>query len=394
MGASLRELRQRRKSVTATKKITRAMELIASSRVLKAQQAAARTLPYTRELNRAVSAVATYSRTDHPLTRPQADKPRRVAVVFITSDRGMNGAYSSNVIKMVSQMRERLDAEGIEMVRYAVSRKGIGYLSYRGMDIAASWSGFSDSPTYDRAVDIADRLVEDFLRPYEEGGVDEIWTIYTRMESMLSQTPRARRVLPLEVVEGVHEVSSEDLLRRWVIHTLMGRFELRWSVLKERFGVSGPEHFADALEELKLEEPFGTVEVREDGVFITPLGRRFVRNLVQPFDAYLKKLAPSTPFSRTVSMDVPPWAAMIRSTIARPRPAPSLLAWSARRWRCTRSRTLPSASPGPSARPPNRAWGPARTWIVPPAGVTRAAFSIRLRSAAAIASRLPFTTAA
>lgn len=212
MGASLRELRQRRKSVTATKKITRAMELIASSRVLKAQQAAARTLPYTRELNRAVSAVATYSRTDHPLTRPQADKPRRVAVVFITSDRGMNGAYSSNVIKMVSQMRERLDAEGIEMVRYAVGRKGIGYLSYRGMDIAASWSGFSDSPTYDRAVDIADRLVEDFLRPYEEGGVDEIWTIYTRMESMLSQTPRARRVLPLEVVEGVHEVSSEELL--------------------------------------------------------------------------------------------------------------------------------------------------------------------------------------
>ncbi|PKQ32756.1 MAG: F0F1 ATP synthase subunit gamma [Actinobacteria bacterium HGW-Actinobacteria-2] len=212
MGASLRELRQRRKSVTATKKITRAMELIASSRVMKAQQAAARALPYTRELNRAVSAVATYSRTDHPLTRPQTQDPRRVAVLFITSDRGMNGAYSSNVLKTVSQMRQRLDEQGVEMVRYGVGRKGIGFMTYRGLELAERWEGFSDSPTYDRAVDISDRLVEDFLRPYEEGGVDEIWVVYTRMESMLSQTPRARRILPLEVVEGVHEVNDEELL--------------------------------------------------------------------------------------------------------------------------------------------------------------------------------------
>jgi F-type H+-transporting ATPase subunit gamma len=210
MAASLRELRQRRKSVTATKKITRAMELIASSRVLKAQQVAARSLPFTRELNQAVSAVATYSNTDHPLTRP-CENPRRVAVLFLTSDRGMNGAYSANVIKMVAQMRERLDEQGIEMVRYAVGRKGVGYLAYRGMDCAAHWDGFSDMPTYDRAVEISDKLLEDFLKSYEEGGVDEIWVIYTRMESMLTQTPRARRILPLEVVEGVHEATG-DLL--------------------------------------------------------------------------------------------------------------------------------------------------------------------------------------
>ncbi len=211
MAASLRELRQRRKSVMATKKITRAMELIASSRVLRAQQVAARALPFTRELNRAVSAVANYSHTDHPLTRPSVN-PRRVAVLFITSDRGMNGAYSVNVLKMVSQMRQRLDDEGIEMVRYAVGRKGIGYMTYRGLELADHWEGFTDAPTYDRAVDISDRLLEDFLKPYEDGGVDEIWAVYTRMESMLSQTPRARRVLPLEVVEGVRETSPEDVL--------------------------------------------------------------------------------------------------------------------------------------------------------------------------------------
>jgi F-type H+-transporting ATPase subunit gamma len=209
MATSLRELRQRRKSVTATKKITRAMELIASSRIIKAQQAAARALPYTRELNRAVSAVANYSHQDHPLTR-SVEHPKRIAVLFITSDRGMNGAYSSNVIKTVAQIRQRLTEEGKEIVRYVVGRKGIGFLNYRQLPIEASWEGFSDSPTYDRAVEISDRLLADFLRPTEEGGVDEIWAVYTRMESMLSQVPRVRRVLPLEVVEGVHEVGDAE----------------------------------------------------------------------------------------------------------------------------------------------------------------------------------------
>ncbi len=211
MAASLRELRQRRKSVAETKKITRAMELIASSRIIRAQQAAARALPYTRELNRAVSAVATYSRTDHPLTRPGGE-PRRVAVLVVTSDRGMNGAYSSNVIKTVAQLRERFDEAGVEVARYVVGRKGISYYGYRGLSMSATWDGFSDSPTYDRAVEITERLLDDFLRPYSEGGVDEIWAVYTRMESMLSQVPRVRRLLPLEIVEGVHEVDQDDIL--------------------------------------------------------------------------------------------------------------------------------------------------------------------------------------
>lgn len=212
MPASLRELRQRRKSVMTTKKITRAMELIASSRIIKAQQAAARTLPYTRELNRAVSAVATYSRTDHPLTRPAEGEPRRVAVLLITSDRGMNGAYSSNVIKTVSQFRERFESAGAEVTRYVIGRKGIGYYGYRGLPMAATWEGFSDAPTYDRAVEISEQLLEDFLTPYEEGGVDEIWAVYTRMESMLNQVPRVRRVLPLEIVEGVHAVGGDNVV--------------------------------------------------------------------------------------------------------------------------------------------------------------------------------------
>ena len=211
MGASLRELRRRRQSVTATKKITRAMELIASSRVVKAQQAAARALPFTRELNRAVSAVAEYSRMDPPLTR-DVENPKRVALLFITSDRGMNGAYSSNVIKAVARFVQRLREEDKEPVRYIVGRKGIGYVKFRGLPIEEAGEGFSEAPTYEKAIVIADRLVADFLLPTEEGGVDEIWAVYTRMESMISQSPRVRRVLPLEVVEGVRDVGEGDLV--------------------------------------------------------------------------------------------------------------------------------------------------------------------------------------
>ncbi|HVK45128.1 MAG TPA: F0F1 ATP synthase subunit gamma [Micropruina sp.] len=204
MPATLRELRQRRKSVSATKKITRAMELIAASRIIKAQQAAQSGEPYITEMIRAVSAVATYSKGDHPLVQAP-EQVRRVALLMITSDRGMNGAYSSNAIKTAARLHERLRQDGVEVVRYAVGRKGVAYLKFRGIEVRQSWEGFSDAPRYEHAQEIADILVADFMTPYEEGGVDAIYGVYTRMHSMIEQTPRARRLLPLEVVEGVRE---------------------------------------------------------------------------------------------------------------------------------------------------------------------------------------------
>lgn len=213
MGAGLRELRQRRKSVTATKKITKAMELIAASKIVKAQQAANQAMPYTRELTRAVSAVAYGSTWPHPLTepknRPHAER-RRVALVYFTSDRGMNGAYSSNAIKTAQRMASKLLAEGKEVRRYVVGKKGIEFLAFRSLESEATWSGFSDSPKYSDAESIADRLITDFMKPYEEGGIDEIYAVYTRMESMLTQTPRVRRLLPVEVVEGVRELGEGE----------------------------------------------------------------------------------------------------------------------------------------------------------------------------------------
>ena len=196
--------------MTATKKITKAMELIAASKVIRAQQAARRALPYTRELNRAVSALATHTRNlDHPLTT-QVEKPRRAALVVFTSDRGMNGAFNSNVLKVAAQMRTRLEDQGMEVKRYVVGRKGMAYMKFRQIEMVRTWEGFSDAPTFANAHEIADVLIEDFLTPHEEGGVDEIHAVYTRMESMLTQTPRVRRLLPMEVVEGVAELGELD----------------------------------------------------------------------------------------------------------------------------------------------------------------------------------------
>ncbi|MVA76044.1 F0F1 ATP synthase subunit gamma [Auraticoccus sp. F435] len=201
MPASLRELRQRRNSVSTTKKITRAMELIAASRIIKAQQRAQAAAPYARELTRAVSAVATYSEVDHPLTT-ESENPTRAAVLLITADRGLAGAYSSSVIKQGEGLTERLRQEGLEVAPYLVGRKAAAYYGFRKREVAGSWEGFSDSPSYAEARAIADTLLEAFATPAEEGGVDEIHIVYTRFVSMLTQRAEVIRLLPLEVVEG------------------------------------------------------------------------------------------------------------------------------------------------------------------------------------------------
>src|SRR3990170_5537266 len=173
MATSVRELRARTKSVTSMKKITRAMELIAASRIIKAQQRAQAATPYARELTRAVSALATFSNVDHPLTS-ERDKPTVAAVLVVTSDRGLAGAYSSSVIKEAERLVEKLRGEGKEARLYVSGRKGVGYYSFRNREIAQSWSGYSDNPSYDDAVAIGDTLLEAFLGEEDEGAEPEV----------------------------------------------------------------------------------------------------------------------------------------------------------------------------------------------------------------------------
>ena len=211
MAASLRELRARIRSVEATAKITRAMELIAASRIVKAQQRAQAATPYARELTRAVSAVATYSNVDHPLTS-EPDNPTRAAVLVITSDRGLAGAYSSSVLRDAERLVQRLRDEGKSIDLYVSGRKGVGYYAFRGRTVVDSWVGFSDTPAYANAREIGDALIEAFVADDGEHAVDEVHVVFTRFKSMLSQEPGDIRLLPLEVVEGEERPAKDDVL--------------------------------------------------------------------------------------------------------------------------------------------------------------------------------------
>ncbi|MBX6371543.1 MAG: F0F1 ATP synthase subunit gamma [Acidothermus sp.] len=204
MGAQLRIYRRRIRSVRATAKITRAMELIAASRIVKAQQRVAASTPYAQAITRAVSAVASLSDIDHPLLTERPD-PARAAVLLVTSDRGLAGAYSANVLREGDALTEHLRERGMDVVHYLVGRKGLAYYRFRDRPIAASWLGFSENPGYLQAKEIADTLINAFQTPAEDGGVDEIHVVYTRFVSMLTQTPEARRILPLEVEETTEE---------------------------------------------------------------------------------------------------------------------------------------------------------------------------------------------
>jgi F-type H+-transporting ATPase subunit gamma len=216
MALSLREYRARIKSTESMKKITRAMELIAASRIIKAQQRAQAAAPYARELTRAVSAVATFSNVDHALTTEPED-PRRAAILIVTSDRGLAGAYSSSVLKEAERLIEKLKGEGKEVDLFVSGRKAEAYFKFRQRPIVQAWTGFSDQPSYDVASDIGATLIAAFLGDDEpeEGaprGVDEVHVVYTRFRSMLSQEPTAIRLLPLEVVEGEAPPAKEDVL--------------------------------------------------------------------------------------------------------------------------------------------------------------------------------------
>jgi F-type H+-transporting ATPase subunit gamma len=197
------------RSVKATKKITKAMELISASRIVKAQQRVAASTPYANELTRAVSAVATYSSTNHPLTTA-SENPKRAAILIISADRGMAGAYSNNAIKEGEQLAALIRSRGLEVASYLVGRKAVNYYRFRNRAIADSWSGFSDTPTYEDAKRVADSLIQAFLADAqtEKSGVDEIHIVFTEFKSMLTQSALAKRMLPLEVVESDAPVSS------------------------------------------------------------------------------------------------------------------------------------------------------------------------------------------
>jgi F-type H+-transporting ATPase subunit gamma len=201
MGAQLRAVRQRIRSIQSTAKITRAQELIAASRIIKAQQRVRDAAPYAEALREAVEAAVSRSASvDHPLVQEPAER-ERAAILILTSDRGFTGGYNANVLREAQRLRELLDDNGMATASYVIGTKGIVWHRFRGREMAGEWSGFTERPNYSQARDVTTTLLEQFAQPSSEGGVDEIHLVYTEFVSMLTQRPVVRRILPLEIEE-------------------------------------------------------------------------------------------------------------------------------------------------------------------------------------------------
>jgi F-type H+-transporting ATPase subunit gamma len=213
MAATLRELRGRIRSAGSIKKITKAQEMIATSRIGKAQARLDEARPYAEEITNMLTTLADKAALDHPLLveRPE---PKRAGVLVVSSDRGLCGAYNSGAFRRAEELFSRLRADGKTPVLYTVGRKALGYYSFRNWDITESWTGFSERPSYENATEVAETLVEAFMAGVGDdenrqevdvpSGVDELHIVYTEFKSMMSQSPEAHRIAPM-IVEYVEE---------------------------------------------------------------------------------------------------------------------------------------------------------------------------------------------
>lgn len=210
MSGLQRIYKQRIKSTETLQKIFRAMEMIAASRVGRAREAAESGTTYDSALAAAVAAVSAHTSMDHPLTSERTDT-NRVAVLVVTSDRGMAGAYSATVLRETERLLERLREDGKDPVLYVAGRRGQSYFRFRKQNIAHSWEGESDNPSEELAQDVAKVLLKAFTAPAEEGGVAELHMVFTRFRSMVSQVPQVRRMLPIKVIDADEPIQIDGM---------------------------------------------------------------------------------------------------------------------------------------------------------------------------------------
>jgi F-type H+-transporting ATPase subunit gamma len=202
MAQQLRAIKRRISSVKSTQKITRAMELIASSRIIRAQQRVEAARPYAEQMRELMAAVSTNAgRVDHPLLQ-ERDGAGAVGTIVITADRGLAGAYNSNVIRAAERDMRAQDADG---KLFLVGKKGVTYFRFRGYSFEDSWMGFSEQPRIEDAREVAKTV----SRSFGEGEVDKVKLAYTRFESALIQRPTVVQLLPLPR-EEIEELEREQ----------------------------------------------------------------------------------------------------------------------------------------------------------------------------------------
>jgi F-type H+-transporting ATPase subunit gamma len=206
-----RYYRDRIRSTQALKKIFRAMELMAASRIGKARSSVESSGPYARAITRAVSAVVGHAEIDHPLTRERPES-RRTAVLLVTADRGMAGAYSAAVLREGERLMKQLYDDGADVDLYVTGRRAVSYFTFRHRELSGTWTGFSDSPSAEVSAEIAHTLLQAFLTDPADGGVGQLYVVYTHFVNMVTQTPRVVRMLPLEVVEDTGEPHEDEAI--------------------------------------------------------------------------------------------------------------------------------------------------------------------------------------
>ena len=226
MGAQLRVYRRRISATQSTRKITKAMELIAASRIAKAQQRMNAAKPYADELSRALAALTDETSLKHPMLNG-VENPRRAGILLITSDRGLAGGYNANAIRRANELARRLEGDGKEVERYVIGRKGVAYFRFRGIELAGAWTGFSEQPNFTDARGATEAVVfaleatsegtvtvpddEGSGRPAgERPGIDELWVVYTSFVNSVTQTPRAVQASPVQSDEDDDLSASQD----------------------------------------------------------------------------------------------------------------------------------------------------------------------------------------
>jgi F-type H+-transporting ATPase subunit gamma len=215
MGAELRVYRRRIRSVESTRKITKAMELIAASRIVRAQNRMNSAKPYAKEMRHALAEVGTDTSLQHPMLTG-VENPRRSGILLVTSDRGLAGGYNANAIRTANELARRLEGEGKEVDRYVIGRKGTGYFNFRRIPLAGSWTGFSEQPNFVDARGATEAVVA-ALTATSEGevsdgkpGIDELWVVYTRFVNSVTQTATAVRISPVQDATDADEQAPDD----------------------------------------------------------------------------------------------------------------------------------------------------------------------------------------
>lgn len=207
MSGKQRIYKQKIRATETLGKVFHAMELIAASRIGKAREAATQSTPFDLAITQALAALSAHSSFDHPITRERTDTDR-VAVMCVTSDRGLAGAYSASILRETEKLVDQLKERGKEPVLYAYGRKAESYFRFRGVPVERSWSGNSDSPTIEQSYEIADVLTDAFLADVIHQGVCEVYLVFTRYVNMVKQVPLVRKMLPLEVIS---EEEAEEM---------------------------------------------------------------------------------------------------------------------------------------------------------------------------------------